>query len=139
MSALHDAYAERIRRFGVRYDAAWVPEVRAEGRYSDEHVRERESRALDASLGSRGARIALDRRGTMIDSRALADRLGSWASREAQFVVGGPLGHHARLLDDASFVWSLSNLTFPHELVRVLVAEQLFRALSILRGHPYHK
>jgi len=139
MVGLHDEYAGRIRRLGVEYDTSFVAEVRADGRYSDDHVRERESRALLEALDGKGALIALDRGGRSLSSEELAGRLERWAMPRAQFLVGGPLGHHSSLLREAGDVWSLSSLTFPHELVRVILAEQLYRALTILRGLPYHK
>ena len=66
-------------------------------------------------------------------------RLERWATPRLTLVVGGPLGLHRKLLERADGRWSLSPLTFPHELVRGLVAEQLYRALTILRRVPYHK
>ena len=138
-AALHDRYAARVRRLGAAYDTVWVPEVRPDGRFSDEHVREREARALAGRLGDRGAAIALDPRGKTLTSEQLARRLAVWARHEATFVVGGPLGLDRALLARADWVWALSALTFPHELVRVILAEQLYRALTLLRGVPYHK
>lgn len=137
--ALHDEYAARIRRFGVTYESDWVPEVRQGGRFSGEHVREREARALLEALGSKGTAIAVDPSGASLTSEKLARRLQKWATPGATFLVGGPLGHHRLLLARADVIWSLSSLTFPHELVRVLVAEQVYRAVTILRGVPYHK
>ena len=136
---LHDGYAERIRRLGVEYESKSVAEVRAEGRYSDDHVRERESRALLEACEGKGELIALDRTGRLMSSEELAAGLERWAVSRAQILVGGPLGHHSSLLREAGHVWSLSPLTFPHELARVIVAEQLYRALTIRRGLPYHK
>ena len=117
-AALHDRYASRLRRLGATYETAWVAEVRPGGKFSDRHVRERESRLL---------------------AEQLARRLGGWVRRETTFVVGGPLGLDRAILDRADWVWSLSPLTFPHELVRVILVEQLYRALTLLRGLPYHK
>ncbi len=138
-SALHDLYADRIRSFGVRYDARFVPEVRAAGRYTDEHVREREGAALLARRPGAGSLIALDRGGVLLGSEELARSLDRWCAPGATFVIGGPLGLHRSVLDAAQRVWSLSPLTFPHEIARALVAEQLYRAITILRGVPYHK
>jgi 23S rRNA (pseudouridine1915-N3)-methyltransferase len=59
--------------------------------------------------------------------------------RDLAFVIGGPEGHAPELLERADFRWSLSPLTWPHGLARVMVAEQLYRAQSILKGHPYHR
>jgi 23S rRNA (pseudouridine1915-N3)-methyltransferase len=139
IAALHDAYAERIRQLGVHYETAWVAEVRPGGRYSDEHVREREARLLLEKLNGRGTVIALHPTGRLITSEELAERFERWASPRVELVVGGPLGLHRDLLERADQRWSLSPLTFPHELVRLLVVEQLYRALTILRGLPYHK
>jgi 23S rRNA (pseudouridine1915-N3)-methyltransferase len=136
---LHDEYAGRIRQLGVEYETGSVAEVRAEGKYSDDHVRERESRALLGACEDKGELIALDRTGRLMSSEQVAAGLERWAAGRAQFLVGGPLGHHTSLLRKAGQVWSLSPLTFPHELVRVILAEQLYRALTILRGLPYHK
>ena len=137
--ALHDRYASRLRRLGVAYETAWVPEVRAGAQFSDRHVREREARLLVEHLADREAVVALDGRGQEVSSEQLARRLGGWARREAAFVVGGPLGLDRSFLTRADWVWSLSPLTFPHELVRVILVEQLYRALTLLRGLPYHK
>ena len=137
--ALHDDYATRIRRLGVQYETGWVPEVRPSGRYSVEHVREREGKSLLARLEDRGTVIALDRTGRLYDSETLAVQLERWGTRAVDFVIGGPLGLHGDVLERADHGWSLSPLTFPHEIVPLLVAEQIYRALGILRGLPYHK
>lgn len=138
---LYDRYAGRIEALGVSCDSGWVPEVRAGGRFTDEHVRQREARALTGKLeGSGGGTvIALDRRGRMMSSPELARRLEVWAATRATFVIGGPLGLDEQFLAGADDRWSLSALTLPHELARVLVAEQLYRALTLIRGFPYHK
>jgi 23S rRNA (pseudouridine1915-N3)-methyltransferase len=138
-SALHDLYAGRILSFGVGYEARWVPEVRATGRYSDDHVREREGEALRSASPSAGTVVALDRSGGLLDSEELARMLERWANPAATFLVGGPLGLHRTVLEGSDRAWSLSPLTFPHEIARALVAEQLYRAVTILRGVPYHK
>ena len=136
---LHDRYAERIRKLGVEYRTEFVPEIRAGGRYSDAHVREREGRLLTDKLTDRGTTIALDRRGRSLSSESLSERLQGWSTPVASFVIGGPLGLSDEFRDRADVSWSLSELTLPHELARVVLAEQLYRALTLLRGIPYHK
>lgn len=138
-SRLHDRYAERMRRLGLRYESLWVPEVQPSGKYSDDHVREREAGHLRERLDRPGKVIALDRRGTMLDSESLSRRLPGWASPQGTLLLGGPLGLHPTLLDEVDERWSLSALTLPHELARVVVAEQVYRALTLIRGVPYHK
>lgn len=136
---LHDVYADRLRHLGVHYRSDSVPGERAGGRYSDAHVREREAGALLEALEPGEKLIALDPGGTEWSSEEVAARVEGWGTPAACLVVGGPLGLHPGLLERAAVRWSLSRLTLPHELVRVVVAEQLYRALSILRGLPYHR
>ena len=85
--------------------------------------------------------LALDVRGTAWTSEQLATGLGDWMAdgRDLALLVGGPEGLSPECLERAHGRWSLSPLTLPHPLVRVLLAEQLYRAWSILRRHPYHR
>ncbi|HKJ77698.1 MAG TPA: 23S rRNA (pseudouridine(1915)-N(3))-methyltransferase RlmH, partial [Gammaproteobacteria bacterium] len=85
--------------------------------------------------------VALDQTGKARSTETLAGRLEGWlgAGRDIALLVGGPEGLAPACLQAAEEKWSLSPLTLPHPLVRVLVAEQLFRAWSILKGHPYHR
>ena len=136
---MHDRYAERISQLGVRYATEWVAETAAGGRFTEKHAREREGRELLDKLEGAGRVIALDRHGASLTSPELAQRLERWATPRVTLVVGGPLGLDPAVTERAESGWSLSRLTFPHELARVLVAEQLYRSLTLLRGHPYHK
>jgi 23S rRNA (pseudouridine1915-N3)-methyltransferase len=136
---LFDDYLERIRRFGVVADARWVPDVRAGGRFSDAHVKEREARSLRDALPERGRVIALDPSGTTLTSEEFARRLEGWSVTCATFVLGGPLGLDPSLRRAAHATVSLSAMTLPHELARLVLAEQVYRAVTILRGAPYHK
>lgn len=85
--------------------------------------------------------VLLDERGKQLSSSELANRLGAWQSdgRDLCFVIGGPDGVSAGVRNRADFSWSLSNLTLPHGLARVLFAEQMYRAWSLQVGHPYHR
>lgn len=85
--------------------------------------------------------VALDERGRGWSSVELARELGRWQSHQPSvaLVIGGPEGLAAEVTARANQVWSLSALTFPHGLARVIVIEQLYRAWTILQGHPYHK
>ncbi len=85
--------------------------------------------------------VALDVAGRPWSTEDLAGRLVRWLrdGRDVALLVGGPEGLHRDCLDGAHERWSLSALTFPHPLVRVIVAEQLYRAWSILNHHPYHR
>jgi 23S rRNA (pseudouridine1915-N3)-methyltransferase len=86
--------------------------------------------------------VALDERGVTLSSRDLAARLGGWRDsgrREIAFLIGGADGLGRAALDRAALVLSLGPMTWPHLLVRVMLAEQLYRAVAILQGHPYHR
>jgi 23S rRNA (pseudouridine1915-N3)-methyltransferase len=99
----------------------------------------------DRLLGAipRGAAlIALDERGRLLGSRTFAARIGAWQQQsrsELTFLIGGPDGLAADLVGGADLVLALGRMTWPHLLVRVLLAEQLYRASTILAGHPYHR
>lgn len=100
-----------------------------------------ETRALLATLDEDEMVVALDERGKQWSTLELAKWLGEQQHLGADlaFVIGGPDGHGAPLLKRAQRRWSLSHLTLPHGLVRVLLAEQLYRAATVLAGHPYHR
>ena len=85
--------------------------------------------------------IALDGRGREWSTEALAGELKDWlgGGRDQTLLVGGPDGLSTACLERAAQCWSLSRLTFPHPLVRVILAEQIYRAWTLLKGHPYHR
>src|SRR5688572_9014073 len=85
--------------------------------------------------------VALDERGKSLTTLQLAKWLGERQQdgRNLTFAIGGPDGHGPGLLAKANLRWSLSPLTFPHAMVRVILAEQLYRAHSVLQNHPYHR
>ncbi len=85
--------------------------------------------------------LALDERGQQWSSAELAGQLRNWLEQQPRvaILVGGPDGLSAACRERADRIWSLSRLTFPHAVVRVLLAEQLYRAWTILQGHPYHR
>ncbi len=85
--------------------------------------------------------VLLDERGRSLTSVQLAERLGDWQldGRNLCFVIGGPDGVNDAVRQRADFTWSLSALTLPHGLARILCVEQLYRAWSLSAGHPYHR
>jgi 23S rRNA (pseudouridine1915-N3)-methyltransferase len=95
---------------------------------------------LDKAAGT--VLVAFDERGPSLTSEAFAQRLAGWRDggrAGVTFVIGGPDGLDGRVRAAADLTLSFGALTLPHQLVRVLVAEQLYRALTILAGHPYHR
>ena len=103
--------------------------------------------ALDggkAGSGKAGRQIVvvLDERGRSLTSRDFATRIGAWrddGAGEIVFLIGGANGHDEAVRDRADLLLSLGTMTWPHQMVRVLLAEQLYRAQQILAGHPYHR
>ncbi|MFO8005890.1 23S rRNA (pseudouridine(1915)-N(3))-methyltransferase RlmH [Thioalkalivibrio sp.] len=104
-------------------------------------LRRVEGQALLATIPGQAMVVVLDERGDVLDTRALAGRLGRWqqAGRDVALIIGGAAGLDDAVRERADWIWSLSPLTFPHMLVRVLVAEQIYRAWSLLNNHPYHR
>jgi 23S rRNA (pseudouridine1915-N3)-methyltransferase len=110
------------------------------GRDTARAKQEEGARLLEA-LEPRDRVISLSVEGKRWSTPELAERLGQWRheARDTAFLIGGPDGLDQACLDKAETAWSLSPLTLPHALVRVVLAEQLYRAWSILSGHPYHR
>ena len=100
-----------------------------------------EGRRILAALPADCIRVALDERGTLLSTMDLARQLARWreAGRDVAFMVGSADGLAESLRKSAHLAWSLSPLTLPHGLARVVLAEQLYRAVSILHNHPYHR
>jgi len=96
---------------------------------------------ITAGLPAGAMCVVLDERGKSFTSIELSKRMARWreSGRDVAFVIGGADGTAAALKQKADLLWSLSPLTLPHGLARIVLAEQLFRAASILSGHPYHR
>jgi len=106
-----------------------------------QRIAAREGEALLAAVPKGAQIIALDERGQQWSTRKLADQFAAWrqSGDDIALLVGGPDGLHESCRQRAQLLWSLSPLTLPHALVRVIVAEQLYRAWSIGANHPYHR
>ncbi|MGH8660456.1 MAG: 23S rRNA (pseudouridine(1915)-N(3))-methyltransferase RlmH [Burkholderiales bacterium] len=106
-----------------------------------QRVLEAEAKRIVAALPAGCVRVALDERGAPLRTMDLARRVVQWRQegRDVAFIVGGADGLAESVRKSADLAWSLSPLTLPHGLVRVLLAEQLYRAVSILHNHPYHR
>ena len=103
--------------------------------------KEDEAKLIGRLLNSGSRVIAMDIRGKIWSTRQLSEKVETWSQQtnHFQFVIGGPDGLADVILNRADEIWSLSNLTFPHFLVRVLLAEQIYRALMLNSKHPYHR
>jgi 23S rRNA (pseudouridine1915-N3)-methyltransferase len=140
---LVDRYAKRIEAMGRKLgiagpDLVEVPESRAR---RDDDRRSEEAAAILERAGS-SVLIVLDERGTSPSSDIFAERMRGWRDEGRGgviCVIGGPDGLDPSVRQRADWVISFGGLTMPHQIVRALVAEQLYRVLTILAGHPYHR
>ncbi|NGM87613.1 23S rRNA (pseudouridine(1915)-N(3))-methyltransferase RlmH [Parapusillimonas sp. SGNA-6] len=116
------------------------PEARSSGKTPAQMMRAEADR-IEASLPQGCLRIALDEHGRDMDSAGLARELEKWRGegRDIAFLIGGPDGLDATLKQHCHAKLRLSSLTLPHPMVRVVLAEQLYRAWAIMTGHPYHR
>ena len=116
------------------------PGLRGKGRDAARATADEGTRVL-AALPKSVHVVALDGRGKPWSSEQLAQRLEHWrgGGRDLALLVGGPEGHAAEVMVVADESWSLGPLTLPHMLVRLVVAEQLYRAAALLANHPYHR
>ncbi len=136
-------YVDRIARYRPCREVR-VPEERHDGRYTAAHRVEREGAALLRKLDQVGNLfvVALDPRGKAVSSRELADMIRREAvepGRSMAFVVGGPDGLSSVVRNRADRLIGLSRLTLPHDMARLLLAEQVYRAMTIIQGHPYDR
>jgi 23S rRNA (pseudouridine1915-N3)-methyltransferase len=140
INAGFEDYARRMPRESRLQLTEVKPQLRA-GAGTAQTVLEAEHKRIRAALPAGCYTVVLDERGKLLATRDLAKRLSGWreAGRDVGFVIGGADGTAAGLQRDADLLWSLSPLTLPHGLVRVVLAEQLYRAASILANHPYHR
>lgn len=140
VSAGYAEYAGRLTQECILH----LHEITAEkrGKKADlEGIRRREGEQLLAAIPAGSQVIALDVKGRAWSTEQLSVQVSNWMQdgRNVSLLVGGPEGLADACLQRAEQRWSLSPLTLPHPMVRVLVAEQLYRAWSILKGHPYHR
>lgn len=130
-----ERYQSRLKN---PYDAKWV--LLPHSALQDIRAREDESERILTRVADREFMILLDEIGDEVDSPRLAALLDKTftTGRSVTFVIGGAYGVDDRVHQRADFVWALSPLVFPHQLVRLILSEQLYRAQQITAGHPYH-
>jgi 23S rRNA (pseudouridine1915-N3)-methyltransferase len=135
-----DAYRKRLPRH-LKLNLQEIPLARRTAGGSIAGAIDAEGERLLRCVPRDALALALDERGRQWSSAELAVELKAWLDddREVAILIGGPDGLAEACRTRADRVWSLSRLTLPHGLVRVVVAEQLYRAWTILQGHPYHR
>ncbi|RYY26254.1 MAG: 23S rRNA (pseudouridine(1915)-N(3))-methyltransferase RlmH [Chitinophagaceae bacterium] len=133
-------FTKRIQKY---FPVEWsvIPPPKNAGLLQENDLKRKESEIVLTMLAKEDYLVVLDERGKMIDSPGVADLLQKRANesvRNLVFYIGGAYGTDTSLLQRANFKWSLSQLVFPHQLVRLILAEQLYRACTILRNEKYH-
>ena len=134
--ALYEKFQTRIR------PTPKLREVEEKKRLKGQTLLYREGQLLLDAIPDQARVVALDGGGVAFSSPGLASKLGTWRDdgvREVAFLVGGARGHDPMVFERADLTLSLGPQTWPHMMVRVMLAEQLYRAQSILVGHPYHR
>lgn len=121
-----------------------LKEIKPEPRHASKstaQMMQAEAVRLHQALPAQATVIALDERGLDLTTTQVADALDTWRhqGRDVVFLIGGADGLAPELKQQAAQLWRLSSLTLPHGLARVLLAEQLYRAVTVLQGHPYHR
>jgi 23S rRNA (pseudouridine1915-N3)-methyltransferase len=133
-------YAKRMPR-EARIELAEVkPSARTGGTAKESLLAAEKTRIL-AAIPAGSVKIALDERGKPLSTADLARKIGDWMQqgRDAAFLIGSADGLDEGLKKEADLLLSLSAMTLPHAMVRVMLAEQLYRAISLIRNHPYHR
>lgn len=135
-----EEYARRIRG-ELGFEIIEIPLARRTRSANIDQCIQKESEALLARLTAADYVVALEVKGKPLDTAGLAQRLEhiQTSARPLNLLIGGPDGLSEACRQRADECWSLSGLTLPHPLVRILLTEQLYRAHSLLKGHPYHR
>lgn len=137
---LYDRYVERAAAAGRSLGLTFATREFTESRASSADARKGAEAKSLLALGC--ITVALDEGGKAIDSRAFAERLARWrddGNSDLVLALGGPDGHGPELLRKSALRIAFGPMTWPHQLARIMLAEQLYRAVTILSGHPYHR
>lgn len=133
-------YTKRMPREATISLIEIKPEPRTTGK-SVPQIMEAEAQRIESALPKDVTRIVLDERGAHLTTKQMAQKMHDWlgGGRDVAFIIGGADGLHESVRRSAQQLLALSALTLPHGMVRVLLAEQLYRAYSLLHNHPYHR
>jgi 23S rRNA (pseudouridine1915-N3)-methyltransferase len=144
----HEAYVQEgigmfTKRLSKYFAVEWqiIPVPKNAALLPEAEMKQKEGESILALLKEDDYLVALDERGKMLTSEGLSNLLAQRAdsgTKRLIFLIGGAYGLDIAVLAKAKFQWSLSSLTFPHQLVRLILAEQLYRACTILRNEKYH-
>ncbi|CAN7538612.1 23S rRNA (pseudouridine(1915)-N(3))-methyltransferase RlmH [Aminobacter sp. LjRoot7] len=141
---LADRYLDRFSKSGgpLGLDFSGVTEIAESRAQTVDERRREEADRLRAQMAAGTALILLDERGKNLSSQQFADKMSSLrdgGQRGVMIAIGGPDGHDEALRNEAQMLISFGAATWPHQMVRIMLGEQLYRAATILSGHPYHR
>ena len=133
-------YAKRMPREAKIELVELKPEPRTTGK-TTQQIMEAEAQRIASAIPHHCLRVVLDERGKHWTTKQLAEQMKDWlgGGRDVAFIIGGADGLHESIRQQADYMLALSAMVMPHGLVRVLLAEQLYRAWSLLHNHPYHR
>lgn len=137
-------YGKRLSRY-CRLEIVQVEDEKTPDKAAasiEEAVKRKEADAIIKHIKKDACIVALDMRGQMFDSLGFAEKISGLATEgesHIQFIIGGSLGLHEEVRKKADLTVSFSKMTFPHQLMRVILLEQIYRAYRIINGEPYHK
>ncbi|HZI68789.1 MAG TPA: 23S rRNA (pseudouridine(1915)-N(3))-methyltransferase RlmH [Hanamia sp.] len=144
----HESYVKEgvdlfTRRISYYYPVEWkiFPSPKSKSVLSENETKKADGQVILNALETNDVLVALDEKGKLLYSEDLADFIqqsANQSSRSIIFLIGGAYGLDEKVLERANLVWSLSKLVFPHQLVRLILAEQIYRACTILRNEKYH-
>ncbi|HRO85702.1 MAG TPA: 23S rRNA (pseudouridine(1915)-N(3))-methyltransferase RlmH [Niabella sp.] len=141
--ALKSSIEDFSKRISHYYPVEWkiIPTNKIKSGLSEKELKLKESALILQNLKKEDYLVALDARGSMVSSADMASWIASRANESVKqllFLIGGAYGLDESIIRRANFVWSLSPLTFPHQLVRLILAEQIYRACTIVKNEKYH-
>lgn len=140
---VQDGYAEYAKRLpkSCAIKLVELPMAQRGKTGSADKYKAEEAKKILAAIPKGAQLIVLDEHGQQVTTKGLAIKLEDWLSsgQDVALVVGGPDGLEQSLIQQAKWKWGLSKLTMPHPMVRILVAEQIYRAYSVINNHPYHR
>ncbi|MDE6017326.1 MAG: 23S rRNA (pseudouridine(1915)-N(3))-methyltransferase RlmH [Muribaculaceae bacterium] len=135
-----DEYCKRLKRY-VPFSIKHLPDVRKAHKLTEIRQKEEEGKLIISELCSSDIVVLLDERGDMLTSRGFSDFLQksmTGGKKRILFVIGGPYGFSPEVYSRADHKLSFSRMTFSHEMIRLFFTEQVYRAMTILKGEPYH-
>lgn len=135
-----EIYLKRLKRY-ISYNILELPDIKNAGRISQEEQKAAEGELFLSRLSQSDHVVLLDERGREYTSEAFADRMQDYMNsgkKRLVLLIGGPYGFSKKIYDRANETLSLSKMTFNHEMVRLFITEQVYRAMTIIRGEPYH-